>query len=78
MKEFYRSIGIYELNSIKEIKKWRVKNDFDFIEFMKNYKYENIFNIEERKKYVNSLIDKFSNSFENYGRYKIYLMVILL
>ncbi|MCU9938088.1 hypothetical protein ONA02_06860 [Mycoplasmopsis felis] len=45
---------------------------------MKNYKYENIFNIEERKKYVNSLIDKFSNSFENYGRYKIYLMVILL
>ncbi|WP_322958486.1 DUF87 domain-containing protein [Mycoplasmopsis felis] len=70
LKEFYRSIGIYELNSIKEIKNEEWKTISDFIEFMKNYKYENIFNIEERKKYVNSLIDKFSNSFENYGRYQ--------
>ncbi|MEI2462504.1 hypothetical protein RRG54_03985, partial [Mycoplasmopsis felis] len=42
---------------------------FDFIKLWKLYT-ENIFNIEERKKYVNSLIDKFSNSFENYGRYQ--------
>ncbi|MGZ9756218.1 Mbov_0397 family ICE element conjugal transfer ATPase [Mycoplasma sp. 4423] len=69
-KEFYASYGFYQ-QDISKLKheQWPIISDF--INFMKEYKYENIFNVENRKKVISMLIDRFDNAFLHHGKYEM-------